>query len=86
MVDNKNISAWLNDNFVNDNTKLWLYHKPIGVIISRNDPQGRTTIFSLLPKDMQNIITVGRLDYNTSGLILLTNNGVLSRFFELPNN
>jgi 23S rRNA pseudouridine2605 synthase len=86
VVDNKNISKWLKKDFVLNETKLWIFHKPKGVITSRKDPQGRQTIFELLPKNMQNLLTVGRLDYNTEGLILLTNNGALSRFFELPKN
>lgn len=86
VVDNKNISKWLKKDFVLNETKLWIFHKPKGVITSRRDPQGRQTIFELLPKDMRNLLTVGRLDYNTEGLLLLTNNGALSRFFELPKN
>jgi 23S rRNA pseudouridine2605 synthase len=86
VVDKINISDWLKKDFVINETKLWLFHKPKGVITSRKDPQGRQTIFELLPKVMQNALTVGRLDYNTEGLILLTNNGSLSRFFELPKN
>jgi 23S rRNA pseudouridine2605 synthase len=85
-VNNVDISAWLSSDFTLKKTKLWLYYKPYEIITSRKDPQGRTTIFSLLPQDMQNVLTIGRLDYNTEGLILLTNNGELSRFFELPAN
>lgn len=86
IVDSKNISHWLNKDFVTSEIKLWLFHKPKGVITSRFDPQGRTTLFSLLPKKLQNLVSVGRLDYNTEGLILLTNNGSLARYFELPKN
>ncbi len=85
-VNGVNISTWLSNDFTMQQTKLWLYYKPRGVITSRKDSYSRTTIFSLLPYDMQNILTVGRLDYNTEGLILLTNNGRLSRFFELPQH
>jgi 23S rRNA pseudouridine2605 synthase len=86
IVDGLDISKWLKRDVVIDQTKIWVFHKPKGVITSRKDPQGRMTIFSILPKEMSNIITVGRLDYNTEGLILLTNNGAVSRFFELPQN
>jgi 23S rRNA pseudouridine2605 synthase len=86
VVDNINISRWLKKDFVLNETKLWIFHKPKGIITSRKDPQGRQTIFELLPKEMRNVLSIGRLDYNTEGLILLTNNGALSRFFELPKN
>lgn len=86
VVDGISISRWLKKDFVLNETRLWVFHKPKGIITSRKDPQGRQTIFELLPKDMRNLLTVGRLDYNTEGLILLTNNGSLSRFFELPQN
>jgi 23S rRNA pseudouridine2605 synthase len=67
-----------------DITRLWLFHKPRGVITSNGDPQGRTTVFEILPKTMPRVISVGRLDYNTEGLLLLTNNGELARYMELP--
>ncbi len=86
IVGQKNISKWLKQDFVNNEMKLWLFHKPKGVITSRSDPEGRTTLFSLLPYNLQSLISVGRLDYNTEGLILLTNNGSLARYFELPKN
>lgn len=86
IVDDLDISKWLKNNVVIEQTKMWVFHKPKNVITSRKDPQGRMTIFSILPKEMSNILTVGRLDYNTEGLILLTNNGAVSRFFELPQN
>lgn len=85
-VNGQNISQWINKEHIINTTKLWLFHKPKGTITSRCDPQGRKTIFSLLPINMQNVLSIGRLDYNTEGLILLTNNGQLSRFFELPQN
>lgn len=65
-------------------TKIWAFNKPKGCITSRTDPQGRKTIFSFLPQDMQNLISVGRLDYNTEGLLLLCNNGEVKRKLELP--
>ncbi|MFQ3360898.1 MAG: pseudouridine synthase [Alphaproteobacteria bacterium] len=65
-------------------TKAWLCHKPGGYITTSNDPQNRRTIFELLPKDFPRVITIGRLDINTEGLIILTNDGELARLLELP--
>jgi len=65
--------------------RLWKYYKPTGVITSHRDNFNRTTLFQLLPKSIGRVISVGRLDYNTEGLILLTNNGNLSRKLELPS-
>lgn len=67
-----------------DQTRLWLYHKPAGLVTSHRDEQGRDTIFDHLPKGMPRVISVGRLDLNSEGLLLLTNNGELSRHLELP--
>lgn len=86
IVGRQNISQWLKKDFVKSEIKLWLFNKPKAVITSRSDPQGRTTLFSLLPSELHGLISVGRLDYNTEGLILLTNNGRLARYFELPSN
>lgn len=69
-----------------EKTRLWLFYKPKGAITSNHDPQGRVTVFDLLPKDMPRVITIGRLDYNTEGLLLLTNDGELARILELPKN
>lgn len=66
-------------------TRLWIMHKPKGCITSSRDPEGRQTIFDLLPKNMPRVITVGRLDYNSEGLLLLTNDGELARSMELPS-
>ena len=66
-------------------SKLWLYHKPVGLIVSHQDEQGRDTIFDHLPL-RERVISVGRLDKNTSGLLLLTNDGSLARQLELPEN
>lgn len=63
---------------------VWRFHKPKGVVTTSNDPEGRQTVFDLLPKDLPRLISVGRLDYNTEGLLLLTNDGGLSRWMELP--
>ncbi len=69
-----------------DKTRLWLYHKPAGLITTHKDEQGRETVFSHLPLGMPRVISVGRLDLNSEGLLLLTNNGELSRELELPQN
>src|SRR6516225_2802370 len=65
-------------------TRLFLYHKPRGLLTSHADPGGRPTIFSALPKGLPRLISVGRLDINTEGLLLLTNDGSLARVLELP--
>ena len=65
-------------------TRLWRYHKPKGLVTTHKDEQGRQTIFESLPEDMPRVISVGRLDLNSEGLILLTNNGALTRHLELP--
>lgn len=70
----------------NITTSLWIYNKPPGFITTHNDPEGRPTIFSTLPKSLPHIISVGRLDINSEGLLLLTNNGKLARFLELPSS
>ena len=67
-------------------TRVWMYHKPAGLIVSAHDPQGRSTIFEHLPKNMPRVISVGRLDINSEGLLLLTNNGAWARKMELPAN
>lgn len=66
--------------------RLWRFHKPKGVITSNNDPEGRPTVFDQLPNGTPRVISVGRLDYNTEGLLLLTNDGELARFLEQPKN
>ncbi len=65
-------------------TRLWRYHKPRGLVTTHKDEHGRQTIFESLPEDMPRVISVGRLDLNSEGLILLTNNGALTRHLELP--
>ena len=67
-------------------TRLWLYHKPAGLVTSHKDEAGRPTVFSALPKDMPRVISIGRLDLNSEGLLLLTNDGGLARKLELPSN
>jgi 23S rRNA pseudouridine2605 synthase len=66
--------------------QLWRYHKPKGVVTTHSDPQGRPTVFEKLPPEMPRVISVGRLDFNTEGLLLLTNDGALARHLELPAN
>ena len=65
--------------------QLWRYHKPAGLVSTHRDPQGRPTIFERLPPKMPRVISVGRLDLNSEGLILLTNDGELARALELPS-
>jgi 23S rRNA pseudouridine2605 synthase len=67
-----------------ERTRLFLYHKPRGLMTTHADPQGRATIFQHLPDHLPRLISVGRLDYNTEGLLLLTNDGALARVLELP--
>jgi 23S rRNA pseudouridine2605 synthase len=67
-------------------TRLWRYHKPAGLITTTQDPAGRRTVFEELPKSLPRVMTVGRLDLNTEGLLLLTNDGELARALELPSN
>jgi 23S rRNA pseudouridine2605 synthase len=65
--------------------RLWCYHKPRGLVTTARDPQGRPTVFDALPKDLPRVISVGRLDLNSEGLLLLTNDGELARNLELPS-
>jgi len=65
-------------------TRLFLYHKPRGLVTTHADPQGRDTVFRALRKGLPRLISVGRLDINTEGLLLLTNDGALARVLELP--
>jgi 23S rRNA pseudouridine2605 synthase len=67
-----------------ERTRLFLYHKPRGLMTARLDPQGRRTIFDALPRELPRLISIGRLDFNTEGLLLLTNDGGLARVLELP--
>ncbi len=65
--------------------RLWRYHKPAGLVTSHRDEKGRPTVFDALPKDLPRLISVGRLDLNSEGLLLLTNDGALARRLELPS-
>jgi 23S rRNA pseudouridine2605 synthase len=66
--------------------RLWRYHKPVGLVTTHRDPQGRPTVFERLPTDMPRVISIGRLDLNSEGLLLLTNDGELARAMELPSS
>jgi 23S rRNA pseudouridine2605 synthase len=65
--------------------RLWLYHKPTGLVTTAKDEKGRATIFDDLPEDMPRVMSVGRLDLNSEGLLLLTNDGGIKRQLELPS-
>ena len=65
--------------------RLWLYYKPTGLVTTTSDEKGRTTIFDELPEDLPRVMTVGRLDLNSEGLLLLTNDGGIKRQLELPS-
>src|SRR5215467_6879816 len=67
-----------------ERTRLFLYHKPRGLVTTHADPEGRPTIFAALPKHLPRLLSVGRLDIGTEGLLLLTNDGGLARVLELP--
>ena len=71
---------------VADEVKIWRFHKPRGVLTTHKDPQGRPTVFEKLPAHLGRVVSVGRLDMNTEGLLLLTNDGELARYLELPTH
>lgn len=68
-----------------EEARLWLYHKPTGLVTTHKDPEGRPTVFENLPKNMPRVISIGRLDLTSEGLLLLTNDGELARKLELPS-
>lgn len=78
MVDGKPIGAAAP-------ARLWLFHKPPGLVTTSKDEQGRPTVFDVLPEDLPRVMTVGRLDLNSEGLLLLTNDGAVKRRLELPS-
>jgi 23S rRNA pseudouridine2605 synthase len=67
-----------------ERARLWRYHKPAGLVTTHRDEKGRPTVFGALPKNLPRLISVGRLDLNSEGLLLLTNDGALARRLELP--
>lgn len=69
-----------------ERARLWRYHKPAGLVTTHRDEKGRETVFGKLPKELPRLISVGRLDLNSEGLLLLTNDGELARRLELPAN
>jgi len=68
-----------------DPTRLWRYHKPAGLVTTHRDERGRPTVFQHLPPELPRLVSVGRLDLNSEGLLLLTNDGGLARTLELPS-
>jgi len=66
-------------------TRLWRYHKPDGLVTTHRDPEGRPTVFDKLPPGLPRVISIGRLDLTSEGLLLLTNDGALARQLELPS-
>ena len=66
-------------------TRLWLYHKPTGTLTTHKDPEGRPTVFAQLPANLPRVVSIGRLDMNSEGLLLLTNNGELARRLDHPS-
>ena len=69
-----------------DNTRLWRYYKPVGLVTSHSDEKGRPTIYQKLPENLPRLMSIGRLDIASEGLLLLTNNGEFKRHLELPSN
>ncbi len=68
-----------------ERTRLWMFHKKAGLVTTNRDPEGRKTVFEVLPQELPRVLSVGRLDINTEGLLLLTNDGGLARTLELPS-
>lgn len=68
-----------------EQTRMWRYHKPVGLVTSARDEKGRATIFDKMPPELPRVLSIGRLDINTEGLLLLTNDGGVARTLELPS-
>lgn len=68
-----------------ERSRLWRYHKVAGLVTTHRDPEGRPTVFEKLPQSLPRVVSVGRLDVNSEGLLLLTNDGALARRLELPS-
>ena len=66
--------------------RLWRYHKPAGLVTTHKDEKGRPTVFAGLPKNLGRVVSVGRLDFNSEGLLLLTNDGEIARRLEVPSS
>ena len=79
MIDGKKIEPRIN-------TRVYAFHKPIDTVTTTRDPRGRNTIYDILPREYHNLRYVGRLDYKTTGLLLMTNDGLLARKLTLPNS
>jgi 23S rRNA pseudouridine2605 synthase len=79
LVDGKPLPAF-------EAPRLFLYHKPVGLVTTARDEKNRATVFDMLPKGLPRVVSVGRLDLNSEGLLLLTNDGGLARYLELPSN
>ncbi|WP_170607144.1 pseudouridine synthase [Ruegeria arenilitoris] len=92
-IDSPALNVTVNDKIIVDGkpisepepTRLWLYHKPPGLVTSTRDEKGRATIYDSLPEDMPRVMSIGRLDLNSEGLLLLTNDGGIKRKLELPS-
>ena len=84
----KNDEVFIGKTQIKEQRKIELYalNKPRGYITSKKDELDRRTVYDLLPLDKKNLLTIGRLDFNTEGLLLFTNNGEQKRYFELPKN
>lgn len=84
----ENNKIFVDKKLINRSTdiQIYIFHKPKGCLVTHNDPSNRKTIFDFINKKYRNLITVGRLDYNSEGLLILTNDGQLKREFELPKN
>ena len=84
----ENNKIFVDKKLINRSTdiQIYIFHKPKGCLVTHNDPSNRKTIFDFINKKYKNLITVGRLDYNSEGLLILTNDGQLKREFELPKN